>query len=381
MTASSCAVTRRGDPDAQIDRPRVHDLDHEAGQQHGLGTDGLDARLGRQLDTIAHRQHAKDGWRPTHHAADAVGGGVPRAHLEHILATHPAPDWLVDLTVQAEPDIPEGGCARSPVEVLVGAAHGEVDAPLIEMGGDRSCRMAQIPQDERPGVVGDPRDGGDVRDETRAVRHMAEHGERRPGANSGSDLPGLDPGFRVGLDPAQREATLRRNTFQDIAIRREVVGVEHDLGSVRARRQARPCQLVQQDGGRVRHDGLSWRGADDPGADEVTDGLRPAHPSLIPATDQPGPPCRRDERLHPLGGGRQWSAEGVAVEVGNDALGGQEAAPQVRQRVLGVELFRAVQKPVVVGSHSPTLGRVAQPGVPVSARVETAVVQLPHITR
>ena len=80
-------------------------------------------------------------------------------------------------------------------------------------------------------------------------------------------------------------------------------------------------------------------------------------------------------------GGRQWSAEGVAVEVGNDALSGQETAPQVRQRVLGVELFRTVQKPVVVGSHSPTLGRVAQPGVPVSARVETAVVQLPHITR
>jgi len=213
--------------------------------------------------------------------------------------------------------------------------------------------------------MGDPGDRGHVGDEPRAVRNVAQHDERRFGTNHLGHLLGRDSARRVGLDPPQRESSLGRNTFQDIAIGGEVVSVHHDLGSIGSSRQSRPGQLVEHDGGRVRNDGLTGRSADHPGTDEVADALGPAHPSLIPATDQPGAPSLRDERLHPLGSDRQWSPERVAVEVGDDALGRQEAVPEVGQRILGVELFRAVQKPVEVRSHAPTLGPVTRSGLPV----------------
>ena len=330
--------------DVELGRPGVHNLDREASQQNRFGADRLDACLRGQLDSGAHRDHAQDRRRPADHAANAAGGGVARAHLENVPATHPAPDRLLELTMQVGPDVAERRCARSTAQILVGAAHREVDAPVVEVDRDRTRRVTQIPQDQGADVVRDRGDRGYVGDEPRAVGHVAEDNQRCLRADDRGHLLGLNSRRRVRLDPPQRQPALGRDPFQDIAIRREVVGVQDDLGAIRPGRHRRPRQLVEHDGGRVGNDGLTRRGPDDRSADEVTKRLRPVHPLVIPTADQPGPPRSGDERLHPLRGDRQWPPEGVAVEVSDDIAGGQEAFAEMRQRVLGIEHLGASQR-------------------------------------
>jgi len=72
----------------------------------------------------------------------------------------------------------------------------------------------------------DRRDCGHVGHEPRALRDVAEDDERGLRTDRSSHLFRLDSGRGVRLDPPQCQPALGRNPFQDIAIGREVVGVE-----------------------------------------------------------------------------------------------------------------------------------------------------------
>ena len=68
---------------------------------------------------------------PTSQPPDARPRLVALPHLELVALPEPAPDRLAELVLELAPDVEEGGRAGSAVEVLVGAADGEVDAVLV----------------------------------------------------------------------------------------------------------------------------------------------------------------------------------------------------------------------------------------------------------
>jgi hypothetical protein len=234
--------------------------------------------------------------------------------------THPALDRLAGDLLQIAPDIPERRRTRATAEILVPAADGEVDLPVVEPDRNRTDRVAQVPQHRCASRVNCPGDGRHVSDVPRAVGHVAADKERGSRANSALDLLGRESGSRVGLDPAQRAAELSRYTLQQVAVGREVVGVDDDLGPVSRScrggtddtlRQGEGCpgKLVEQHRGGVGHQRLARSSSQSSRRQLVAHLGRPAHPLVGPALDQAGRPALRDEVLHGRGGRHGWPAE------------------------------------------------------------------------
>ena len=164
----------------------------------------------------------------------------------------------------------------------------------------------------------------------------------------------------------------------DVAVGREVVAVDHDLGAARPGGDRGAHQLVEQHRGRVADRGLPGRGAEHDPAELVAEGERQVDPALVPAADQPPAPLLVDERREPLGGDRERPAEGVAVEVDQGRVGPDEPVAVGCQRVGGVELVgvrsrasrlerqaRAMSTPRPGGTRGPAdspLGVVDSPG-------------------
>lgn len=74
--------------------------------------------------------------------------------------SHPAPDRLLLCEpVVALVDVAEGRRSGPAIEVLVGAADGEIGVPRVEVHGYRTDRMAEVPQHQRTGSVCRARDG------------------------------------------------------------------------------------------------------------------------------------------------------------------------------------------------------------------------------
>ncbi len=262
------------------------------GERDGLGADRRHPGRVDEVEHVLHREHPDDRGRPREEAPDAVVRRVRRTHLERRRAPHPALDRLRERALEVGAHVAERGRAGTPVEVLVRAARREVDAPRVELDRDRARGVAQVPQDERPGVVREGRDRGGVAHVPRPVRDVAEQHER--GA-VGEDLRHLLRGHAavvVGRDPPQRRAVLARDALQHVPVRREVPGVEHDLVAARdlRRRERGAHELVEDHRRRVPDERLARRRAERHRADPVAQRQRELVPLLVPAADEPRTP-------------------------------------------------------------------------------------------
>ena len=199
-------------------------------------------------------------------------GRVARPHEERVGVAHPALDRLGELVLEAGVDVAEGGEPGAAVEVLVGAADGEVGVPLVEGDGHRAGGVAQVPRTSAPASWADPGELRGVGEPGGAVRDVVEHDEGGALADGLAELVGGDALGGVDLDPAQRQPALGGDALGDVAVGREVVGVDDDLGAAGVRAHGvvdgGAHQLVEPDRGRVadrRLAGRRHRGRSGPG--------------------------------------------------------------------------------------------------------------------
>ncbi len=343
MAAAQRGVARRGEGDLR--QGRVGQLDGVRRQRDGLGAHRLDAGLLHQLEHALHRDHPEDRRRAGDEAADALGGRVAGAHQERVGVAHPALDRLGELALEPGVDVAEGRRAGAAVEVLVAAADGEIDVPLVERDRDRTGGVAQVPEDQRARVVGDPGQPGGIGQPGRAVGDVVEHDQRRTLADRVAELVGRHALGRVDLDPAQGQAALGGDALGDVAVGREVVGVDDDLGARGVRTDGvvdgGAHQLVEPHGRRVADRGLAGRRAQADPREVVTERGRQVHPALVPAADESAAPLLVDEGGEPLGHGGDGPAERVAVEVDEVGVGAGEAVAERGEGVGGVEVCSA----------------------------------------
>lgn len=337
MAAAAPRLAGRGEADAERGEQVFGQREGVLGETDRLGAHRLHADLLDEGEHVLQREHADDRRGAGDHPADARRGGPPGPHGERVGVAHPARDRLAQPVEQPLGDVDEGRRAGPAVEVLVGAADRQVDTPGVELERHRADRVAQVPQHQRARVVHRGRDRRRVGQPRRAVGDVAEQHHRGLLPDHLLHLLEGDPGAGVDVDPAQREPELVGDPGCDVAVGREVVAVEHDLGATGAGRDPGAQRLVEQHRGRVAHDHLAGGRAQARRADPVADDGRQVHPGLVPAADQPAAPLLVDEAAQPLPRGAQRAAQRVAVEVDQRRLGADEAVAVRRQRVLGVQ--------------------------------------------
>ena len=298
-----------------------------------LRTDRVEPGLLEQVDHVLDRQHPDHGRRAGQEPADAPHGHVVRAHQERVGVAHPALDRLGEGVEVARGDVAERRRAGTAVEVLVGAPGGQVDAPGVELGGDDAGGVTHVEEHERAGVVGDLGDRRDVGQPGGAVGDVVDRHQGGLLPHDLRDLVGGEAGRRVDVDPAEGHPALLRDAHRDVAVGREVVAVDHDLGAPRAGRDGGAHELVEQHGRGVTDGDLAGSGAQTDAPEIVAEGERQVEPALVPATDQPDAPLVLDEGPQPLAGGRQRSTERVAVEVDQRGAGPHEALAVGGERV------------------------------------------------
>ena len=216
---------------------------------------------------------------------------------------------------------------------------------------ERSRGVAQVPEDQRAGVVRHLGERRHVGHPGGAVGDVADEYDGGLRAEDGRQLIGGDAFTRVDIDPAQGQPALLRDALGDVAVGREVVAVDHDLGATRAQRHRGPEQLVEEHRRRVADGGLAGCGAEHDPAEVVADHLGQLEPALVPATDQPAAPLLLDEPLQPRPGHLERAAQGVAIEVGQRRLGSNEVIAERRQRVVAVQVLGALHGPCL--QHKP----------------------------
>jgi len=134
------------------------------------------------------------------------------------------------------------------------------------------------------------------------------------------------------LDPIAEQ---RRDALQHVEVGWKVAGLGEDDFAAGPEAQGAARQLEQIDRGRVRHDHLVGRRADQR-RDLGPDALRGADPVVrVPAADEADAPLVLDGRGHPPGGCAGRSAQGVAVQV-DHARRQDERRAERRQGVGGV---------------------------------------------
>ena len=192
-----------------------------------------------------------------------------------------------------------------------------------------------VEEHESPGVVGDLGDGRGVGQPGGAVGDVVDHDQGRLLPHHAPDLLGGETRRGVDVDPAQRHPALLGDPHRDVAVGREVVAVDHDLGASGPGGDRSPHQLVEQHGGGVTDRDLSRRGPQADTAEVVAEGQRQVEPAFVPAADQADAPLALDERPQPVGGDRQRPAERVAVEIDQRGVGSHEARA-IRGERIGV---------------------------------------------
>src|SRR5690606_30416516 len=331
VAAAALRVARGDHVDGEGGEPVVDQVEGEVGEGEGLGTDGVDAGLLEQVEGGEQGHGGEDRRGAGHELARARGGDVAGTHGERVDAAHPALDRLAQPAVQAAAQVGERGGARAAVEELVGAADGEVDAPLVEGERDGAGRVAQVEQHVGARGVGGLGDGGGVGEPAGSVDDVGEQHQRGVRGHGACDLVCGDAGGDVGVQPAHAAAALGGDALDDVAVGGEVVGEGDDHAAARVLVDGGvdggAGELVQQDGGGVGEHGLPGRGAEGEGGDPVADPLGPLHPGPVrallgPAADQALRPRVVHELVQPDRGVGDGAPEGVAVEVGDDAGGG-----------------------------------------------------------
>ncbi len=174
-----------------------------------------------------------------------------------------------------------------------------------------------------------------------AVRDLAQHDHGGLATDRLSQRVRGDARRAVDLDPAHPAAALGGDALDEVAVRGEVVGVDHDLHAGRVRGvpavERGSDELVQQHGGRVADDGLTRRRPDHGAADRVADLERKIHPGLVPPADQATAPLLVHEPFQPFRAAAQRAAERVAVEIHQRRLGADELVAAGREAIGCIE--------------------------------------------
>ena len=306
------------------------------------------------------RPHRDDRRRAANEAGDAGRRPVGRRELERRGMAEPARERLAQTlaihsrgVLRMRPH--EGGRARPAVEVLVAAADREIGAGAMQVDRHRAGRVSEVPDGQRAGGVGDPRQLGHVVHAAAAVVDVGQHQQR--------DVVGQVIGEVVGFDDAQLQPGGDGDAFGDVEVGGEVAAFREQG---RARRGVGLLQggggaerLEQVDRGRVAGAGLAGRGADQ-AADGVADLAREVNPAgAVPASDQAFAPFAGDRLLHPRRGAARQRAQRIAVEV-DHAFGQRELVAQRGQRIGGVAGERLVSRRDHVGELGDTGGEISR---------------------
>jgi hypothetical protein len=154
-------------------------------------------------------------------------------------AGEPAPDRLAQLALQLSPDVAEGRRTRPAVEVLVGAADGEVGTGPGEVDRHRADRVGRVPEGQRTVVVGQPGEVGHVGHGARAVGDVGQ-AERRRAVEVGGEAARSGPWIgSLGTSPVVN-AVVGGEALQDVAVGGEVVVVGDQRSGAPASPACRP---------------------------------------------------------------------------------------------------------------------------------------------
>ena len=158
-------------------------------------------------------------------------------------------------------DVEVGGRAGPGVEVLVGAADGQLDAPPLELdrhGAGRVARGPTAPARGRP-----RRDRAPCRRARRSGRRRGRARRARRRRRAGRlDVLGPGPSIGSALEEPQLAAVTARHALEHVAVGREVAGVGDDTAA-RPGVEHRERELEEVDGGGVGDDHLARPGAED----------------------------------------------------------------------------------------------------------------------
>ena len=199
----------------------------------------------------------------------------------------------------------EGGRARAAVEVLVGAADGQVDAEAVEVDGQDADGVRQVGHHHRAGGVCTLDDRGEV---------PPLAGAEVDGGHGHDGGVGVR-GHRVRRRGDERQPRQARHRRREVAVGGEVAGVGEQHRAPRpepGRGDQRPEELHRR---RVADHRLPGCGADQR-AHPVAEALRRRPPAaVLPARDPDPRPLlvHRGEHRVPRGAG--LGAQGVAGEV------------------------------------------------------------------
>ena len=236
------------------------------------------------------------------------------------------------LLLELLPHVQEGRGARTSVQVLVGAAHGQLHPSALELDGHRARRMREVP--EHRGRRGGAVDLLDVRKRAGAVGHLGEHHQGNVGAGARSlHVVGLRAVHGMGVEDAQLASVQTGQTVEHVAVGGEVLRVGDDRSGAGVKDRA--GELEEVDRGGVRDDHLPRAGAQHAGGEEIADPFREVDP-LVPAADELRPPPV-GHLYEALARGQRETAERVAVEVNRLGVVEHEAVAERRERVLRVE--------------------------------------------
>ncbi len=314
MAAAPGGVARGDQGQRMVAAAFLDQFDEELGQRHRLGAHRGHVGLQRHVQPALHQRHRQDGLRAAQEAADAMCRLVCGGHVERAVVAPPSRQRLPEavLVTLGHPD--EGRRARAAVQVLVGAADGEVSLRGAQVHRHRTGRVGEVPDRQHAVAMRLAGDGGHVVHGAGAVVDVGQqqHGHvvaQRPLQR------------QLVVDQAQFVALLQQvdHAFDHVQVGGEVVALGHDhaaLGKVRlldAQRGGERLEDVER-GGVGDHD-LIVAGADQP-SQLVAEAARQVEPvGGVPAPDQPHGPFLV-QHLAGTGDGRlRLHAERVAVEV------------------------------------------------------------------
>ena len=268
---------------------------------------------------------------------DSGRGLVAGPHHELVLLAEPALDGLGQLVLEIPADVQERGRARAGVQVLIGAADRQVGAAAVQVHRDRPRRVAHIPQHQRPRLVREAGDGGQVGQRPAPVGHVRQADQRGVRPDGGADVVRPDALVRVGADHAQLAAGPGGDTRQHVAVGGEVVVVGDQDRPARPGVQGRAGQLVQVHRGGVAHHHLARARAQQVLAEQVAYLPGQIHP-VRPGPDQPGAPLLADHLGYALRGRGRQPAQRVAVQVDQAGLEGREPVLEGGERIRRVQV-------------------------------------------
>ena len=260
---------------------------------------------------------------------DAVGEAVRGRHRERRgVAVPPADRRLVGAMVPRG-HVGEPRCPRPAVEVLVPAAHGEVDVVRVDVDRHGAGGVAQVPQGEGTDVVGGP-------GETRKVPQLPVRKSACDSATAATSSPcsSRTAGTSAGAGGDHPPADVLRDAGEHVQVGRERRGVGDHHPAARTQACRRPQGLEQVHGRRVADHHLARSRTDHP-PDTVADTVREVPPAVaVPRGHQVRSP-RRPRGRREAGGRVGNRTQRVAVEVDHVLRQGERAA-QVRGFVRGV---------------------------------------------